>query len=551
MFSESCSRDLLRECMSNIMAARSPTFMKAILDLIDKHDGIIYGSSITAYVLRDSTLSNDSPRDVDILFRDQVAYSQFINDLIITKSQINKSMTNDLYYNDSISQSQELYSFSTLISTEPQSQTRVSIKLMQRTPRKMLAQLKLHLMYLQTGGTSEATSIVPGTFIKYLFDNLFPMDFLKVVYYRGGVYRKLSAINVVYLTEYERETHKKIIDKYVNRIRFEKSKQQISTQVRQCDLSTFDSAKQFYKSLGWVVIPLSTADSANAGKCPATRKWMTKDSSYDFSVRKVQNDLKKQNLEMNIGVVCGPNSGIVCIDVDVKDNGMYYFEKLVSNYGLPKCPTQMTPNGGRHFVFKYNEQKMRGMKAMIKGARIGIKKIGIDLWIDKCQFVVEPSINFSVGKMYKWIVPITSVEDIPELPDWIYDLYNNNEITEDGTIISKYTNRPLTDTSSVTTSETTKSNESMDSISNLSESPTNHVNESSKKKKVSFDLEIESPKSWIVAFILGLLIVFMGLFMLLTILISFLIMLLVPERFQETFKSRLVQYFRRCIYLFE
>ena len=80
---------------------------------------------------------------------------------------------------------------------------------------------------------------------------------------------------------------------------------------------------------------------------------------------------------------------------------------------------------------------MADMKAKIKGVSLNGKPLGIDLWIQNCQFVAEPSVNRTNNLQYKWIVPLNSRDDIPDLPEWIYDLYHSGKINEDCQIIQE------------------------------------------------------------------------------------------------------------------
>jgi hypothetical protein len=182
--------------------------------------------------------------------------------------------------------------------------------------------------------------------------------------------------------------------------------------------------KNLYKSKGLVVIPLSNHDPSREGKAPAVRDWQNKDDTFDFELEKSH----------NLGIICGKHSGIVCIDVDAKDDGVKYFNQLIQKYGLPVCPTQTTPNGGYHYIFKYDSIRMKTMQLKIKGVSLNDRRIGIDFWIQKCQFVCAPSVNKVNGKEYNWIVSLESC-DPPALPEWIYDLYNNEEIDENCNII--------------------------------------------------------------------------------------------------------------------
>ncbi len=182
----------------------------------------------------------------------------------------------------------------------------------------------------------------------------------------------------------------------------------------QSAMAPLEIMKKKYQDLGLVVIPLNTMDSAKAGKCPAVKGWKDKDTNYDFDVAKCRSG--------NIGILCGPNSGIMCIDVDVKDDGLLHFTRLIKKYRLPKGPYQETPNGGNHYVFKYNPERMKDMKARIKFFKKDGNKVGVDFWAKDVQFVAEPSINKTNGKSYKWVVSIFDTP-IPELPEWLYDLY--------------------------------------------------------------------------------------------------------------------------------
>ncbi len=187
----------------------------------------------------------------------------------------------------------------------------------------------------------------------------------------------------------------------------------------------FRNAKNNYNNLGLAVIPLMPTSEHPEGKVPYCQEWHLKTANFDFDTTKCG----------NIGIVCGKNSGIVCIDVDVKDNGMKYFNRMIAKYYLPPCPTQITPNGGRHYIFKFNEKRMKNMKSLIRALSVNGNAVGVEIWIQNCQFVVEPSINHVNKKSYKWITPITDRDSIPELPEWIYAAYNYRNISEDGTII--------------------------------------------------------------------------------------------------------------------
>ena len=104
----------------------------------------------------------------------------------------------------------------------------------------------------------------------------------------------------------------------------------------------------------------------------------------------------------NIGIVCA-KSGIVVVDVDNKHGGVEAWAALCLEHGEPNTRAQITPGGGKHYVFK---------------ARPGVKykgKIqqGIDIRFNH-QIVCAPS---SIkGKAYSWI---DKGAEITNYPDWL------------------------------------------------------------------------------------------------------------------------------------
>lgn len=62
------------------------------------------------------------------------------------------------------------------------------------------------------------------------------------------------------------------------------------------------------------------------------------------------------------GIPCGPENGILVLDVDVKNNGL----ETIKNYHVPLTQSQTTLSGGKHYVFKYpNDGKVYGNKVGI------------------------------------------------------------------------------------------------------------------------------------------------------------------------------------------
>lgn len=102
-------------------------------------------------------------------------------------------------------------------------------------------------------------------------------------------------------------------------------------------------------------------------------------------------------------------SGHVVVDVDLKQNGMEFWQGLVANYGEPETMRARTGSGGLHYVFKVREGAK--YKGKIK------KDVGIDIR-HKNYIVVYPSIHAN-GKRYKWEEKTKPIQ----MPKWLQDIF--------------------------------------------------------------------------------------------------------------------------------
>lgn len=180
------------------------------------------------------------------------------------------------------------------------------------------------------------------------------------------------------------------------------------------------NAVKRYRDLGLVVIPLGKQCD---GKVPIIKDWSnaTTETLIDWTKA------------TNIGIVCGEKSGIICLDIDLKDDGVETFQALKDDNGLPKCPTQQTPNGGNHYIFKYNKRVSHITSSSKKVKKEG-KPIGIDVKTNGGQFVAWPSVNLANKKQYKWTTRFEDVNKIPEMPQWLVDLLTIGELDSNNNI---------------------------------------------------------------------------------------------------------------------
>lgn len=264
-------------------------------------------------------------------------------------------------------------------------------------------------------------TITPEDFL----DDHIPIKFLRNYYNDGLIHYNCEDLMNEDISLSKLIRHKSVIQKYTNYgVKFNVVND-LTQRKKTIATATLYKYINKYKKLGFVVVPLNDNDNYGEGKCPAVKNWCNLTLDNKINV----------NIYNNIGIVCGKNSGIMCIDVDAKDDGVKHFDQLVKKYKFPfGTPYQKTPNGGLHYIFKYNPEKMNDMQSRIKFFTLNDKKVGVDFWVNKVQFVAEPSINKLTGDKYEWVIEPTN-DNIQELPDWVIDLYNKGVINEDYEII--------------------------------------------------------------------------------------------------------------------
>ena len=419
---------LFFNCLENVdnYERRSDIYNEEFLEIVNECNGIIYGSAMTAYMMNSPTLnsSRHDYSDVDIIFLNHQSLYLFVLKIM---EYIEKK---DYYKLLDPRTGRDFYSFSDQITKG----TQMTIPFFKGYPySERIKYIDVLRVNIQNLNENMSGDIIANA----LFEKFLPYDFSKVIYYKGKIYSAMQDLTYnVKLRQFDfnQMTTSPILVKYSsygfnytlipenNAAPTESAPTESAPTESAPTESALTKAKKLYQSLGLVVIPLS---KRSPGKVPGVAKWHLKTKDYDFDA----------DSHGNIGILCGKESGIVCIDVDEKDNGMLYFDKMINKYGLPEGPVQITPNNGRHYIFKYDHDRMVDMNHKIKGAKVDGHRIGIDFWIQKCQFVVSPSINYENEKQYVWKTPITSYDSIPHLPEWIYDLYENENISEEGLIL--------------------------------------------------------------------------------------------------------------------
>jgi hypothetical protein len=146
---------------------------------------------------------------------------------------------------------------------------------------------------------------------------------------------------------------------------------------------------QYAKDMEWIIMPLK-------GKIPVLPNWQTLAEPI-FPTG-----------NQNYGLVCGENSNVCVIDVDVDDGGSFHWAGILSLFDRDITDTIIvdTPSGGYHYYFQYDSD----IKTSAKCIKVNGEKIGIDVRSDKGQVVCAGSIYQTskpdkqkfVGKKYKY-----------------------------------------------------------------------------------------------------------------------------------------------------
>lgn len=146
--------------------------------------------------------------------------------------------------------------------------------------------------------------------------------------------------------------------------------------------------------------------SCNQNKIPCQKEWtkISKKTCIDKLINK-----------QNIGILTGKTSDITVIDIDIKDDGLKIWKKLIKKHGEIKTPTVKTGSGGLHLYCKYTDKLKSDSKVIQYKDEM---EIGIDIKNDGGYVVCPPSINKESNK-YEWILHPSQI-DFADVPEWFF-----------------------------------------------------------------------------------------------------------------------------------
>jgi len=154
---------------------------------------------------------------------------------------------------------------------------------------------------------------------------------------------------------------------------------------------------QFYDEFNLVSLPMS-------GKQVLIPNWQKKTKT-----------IHPTYIDQNIGILTGKINDITVLDIDVKENGIKLFFKLIKEYSDIKTPTVKSPGGSIHLYFKYNKKIPNSNRILVDG-----KRIGWDIKNNGSIITSPPSIYPDTNKRYKWVKGKSLNDlDIIMMPKWL------------------------------------------------------------------------------------------------------------------------------------
>jgi P4 family phage/plasmid primase-like protien len=156
-----------------------------------------------------------------------------------------------------------------------------------------------------------------------------------------------------------------------------------------------------YRRLGWSPIPIK----------PGSKEPNLRELRPYLTRKATQEELGTWSWS-GVGIVTGPVSGVLVLDVDGSEG-----EAELQKYGHPVTPMVRTASGGLHLYFKHPEQHVR------TGIRVAP---GLDVKASGGYVVAPPSVG-SNGRPYEWIVAPEEAEPA-DPPPWLMRLLERERI---------------------------------------------------------------------------------------------------------------------------
>lgn len=174
-----------------------------------------------------------------------------------------------------------------------------------------------------------------------------------------------------------------------------------------------------YVDLGWPIIPLWSVDKN--GKCLCNRKNCSSAGEHPHSrlapngIEDATRDRDKVKLwlacnDLNIGIITGPGSGLVVLDVDSDKGGNESLARLELRYGKLGAIEAVTGGGGKHLFMQYPKGRHITHLVSELGRGLVIREAG--------DYIVVCPSRHTTGGTYEWKDELATAE-LPPCPEWL------------------------------------------------------------------------------------------------------------------------------------
>jgi len=185
-----------------------------------------------------------------------------------------------------------------------------------------------------------------------------------------------------------------------------------------------------YASLGLPVFPI-----APGLKVPLIKEWQNLATTDERQIMR----WAREAPNANVGILTGPRSGVLVVDVDVKDgrDGRKTLIDLEARgKELPDCPVSRTPSGGYH-LWLAAVPGLRNCAGRTKSGR-GIGE-AIDVRADGGYAMAPPSRlrqteDHGAGQ-YRWRFRLG--KRLPELPQWAVDMLREKPVAKPAFVVRR------------------------------------------------------------------------------------------------------------------
>ena len=148
------------------------------------------------------------------------------------------------------------------------------------------------------------------------------------------------------------------------------------------------------------------------------------------TTEKTYRTFRNNYINNNFGLLCGIQSFVVVLDIDIKDGGKDYWYKLLDKYNKSKdidTLKAISGSGGYHYFFEY-ESHMNYWRTSNKLFSTKNKKVGIDFRTNNGYIVLPPSIHPETAQQYRFenITLDDSIRSrINTMPTWLFILLDD------------------------------------------------------------------------------------------------------------------------------